>query len=83
MEKNTIIEDIKRIVSKTFEIDSNEIQEDSNFITDFGLDSLKMAEIMVGIEERYGIILDDYVFSEATTLEKAAEEVFRIVNERV
>lgn len=48
--------------------DRFEVSEEKNFITDLGADSLDMAEIIMGIEEEFGLKIDDTEISEVKTV---------------
>lgn len=48
--------------------DRFEVSEEKNFITDLGADSLDMAEIIMGIEEEFGLKIDDNEISEVKTV---------------
>jgi len=53
--KNKIIEIIAERLSK----DKDSINENSNVIADLGADSLDIAEIMMDLEDAFGIKLED------------------------
>lgn len=53
------IENIKKILADQLYIDVNDISEDSDIIDDLGADSLDIAELIMSIEEEYGIIVTD------------------------
>ena len=48
--------------------DRFEVNEEKNFITDLGADSLDMVEIIMGIEEEFGLKIDDTEISEVKTV---------------
>lgn len=47
---------------------ATEIKEENNFITDLGADSLDMVEIIMGIEQEFGLKIDDNEISEVKTV---------------
>ncbi|MGI6463278.1 MAG: acyl carrier protein [Candidatus Scatomorpha sp.] len=53
------IENIKKILADQLYIDINDISEDSDIIDDLGADSLDIAELIMSVEEEYGIIVTD------------------------
>ena len=53
------IENIKKILADQLYIDINDISEDSDIIDDLGADSLDIAELIMAVEEEYGIIVTD------------------------
>ena len=53
------VENIKKILADQLYIDVNDISEDSDIIDDLGADSLDIAELIMSVEEEYGIIVAD------------------------
>ena len=47
---------------------ATEIKEENNFITDLSADSLDMVEIIMGIEQEFGLKIDDNEISEVKTV---------------
>ncbi len=50
---------IEKIISKALSIDEDMVKDDSNFVQDLGADSLNTVEIIMDIEEEYGISIPD------------------------
>ncbi|MBQ3490743.1 MAG: acyl carrier protein [Clostridia bacterium] len=52
---------IKEILAKQLRIDIDTIDENTNIISDLGADSLDVVEMLMTIEEEYGIVVPDDV----------------------
>ncbi|MCF7854624.1 MAG: acyl carrier protein [Candidatus Pacebacteria bacterium] len=53
----------KMMVERLFlNIDPREIAEDKSLIDHYGVDSLNLLELVVGIEEEFGVAIDDNEF---------------------
>ena len=61
-------ERIINLLSDKLGYDKTEIKEGQNFVTDLGADSLDMVEIIMGIEEEFGLKIDDTEISEVKTV---------------
>jgi acyl carrier protein len=46
---------IKKIVADVLNVDPNEITEQTTFEEDLGADSLDMYQILLGLEEEFGV----------------------------
>lgn len=54
-----VIDEIKDMLAKQLRIDINTIQDDSNIMEDLGVDSIDLVELLMGIEEKLGIVVPD------------------------
>ena len=54
-----ILEKVRKIIADQMCIDIEKVQADSNILTDIGADSLDIVEMLMIVEEEWGIIVDD------------------------
>lgn len=52
---------IQEILSKQLRVDMDTIDENTNIVSDLGADSLDVVEMLMTIEEEYGIVVPDDV----------------------
>ncbi len=50
---------VKEIIAKELEVDSKQISGDARFIEDLGADSLDIVELVMALEEEFGIDIPD------------------------
>ncbi len=56
----------KMMVERLFmRVAPEEIEEDKSLIDQYGVDSVSLLELVVGIEEEFGVMIDDDEFSVA------------------
>jgi len=68
-------ERVIRVVSDKLDLPTNVIKLNDDFTEDYELDSLDMAEIMLGIEEEFGLSIDNEDFSKIKTVGDLVEKV--------
>lgn len=61
-------ERVIEVLSDKLGINELEIKETQDIMNDLGCDSLDMAEIIMGIEEEFGLKIDDTEISEVKTV---------------
>ncbi len=54
-----IDEKIRGILASQFEIDISKINEDTDIVGDLGADSLDLVEMIMMLEEEFGIVITD------------------------
>ena len=67
-------EDLKKlqaIIADVLNVDPDEITTDMTLADDLGADSLDLYQILMGIEEEYGITVPQEVTENVTTVEEA------------
>lgn len=55
----TALESVKKILSEQLRVDIDSITEDTNVMEDLGADSLDIVEMLMTIEQDYGIVIPD------------------------
>ena len=59
MEANMDIEKLKEFLKENTKADISKVNENSNFKTDLGLDSIDLLQLVVAVEEKFNIKLDN------------------------
>lgn len=72
-----LIEDkVKQIITETLGVDLCKVVQGASFIADLGADSLDCLEVMMSIEEEFGIdMIDDETAKKLTTVKDAIDYV--------
>ena len=59
MEREDIFEKVKAVVVDQLNVEEDEVVEDASFIDDLGADSLGIVELVMALEEEFGISIPD------------------------
>ena len=70
-----ILEVIKEILAKQLKVDVDTIDESTNIIEDLSADSLDVVEMLMTIEEEYGVVVPDEVVTTFATVGDVARYV--------
>ena len=68
-------EKLQNIIADILNIDASEITADSKFVDDLGADSLDIAQIMMGIEDEFGVEIPSDAAEKIVTVGDAAEQI--------
>lgn len=74
-----MVEKIIELLAKQFRIDTSAINEDTNIIEDLGADSLEIVDMLMALEENFGINVSD---EEALTL-KTVKDVAEFIEKKI
>jgi acyl carrier protein len=61
-------EDLRRTVAEILEVSPEELTDDVEFVADLGVDSLIALEVVVRLERKYGMKLDESKLDEITCM---------------
>ena len=68
-----IIEKVKELLAEQLGMDIKEIHDDSNILEDLGADSLDIIEMLMTLEDEYGITIPDDKINQVKTVSEIAE----------
>ncbi|DBB14872.1 TPA: hypothetical protein ACH3X3_004475 [Trebouxia sp. C0006] len=67
-----VLEDVRKIIAEQLGTDQDKVQAASKFV-DLGADSLDTVEIMMALEEKFDLQLDEEGAEKITTVQEAAD----------
>ncbi len=70
-----MFEKIKKIVVDQLGVDESEVTPESSFIDDLGADSLDIVELIMALEDEFGLEIPDDVAEKITTVNDAVEYI--------
>ena len=68
-------EEEERSVSGLFGVDEEEVTEDASFVDDLGADSLDTVELVMALEEEFGLEIPDEDAEKITRVKEAIEYI--------
>lgn len=74
-----LFEKVRSIISEKLNVDQEEIKMESSIVDDLGADSIDLIELIMNLEEEYGISISD---EEAVKL-KTVGDVVEFINSQV
>ena len=63
-----VTEKVKEIISKQLSVDVKKISDDTNIAEDLGADSLDLVEILMSLEDEFGVSIPDEAIPEIKTI---------------
>lgn len=75
---NMILEKIQEILAEQFEVSADSINAETNLVDDLGADSLDVVELIMSVEDEFGISVPDEDAAGLTTVGKIAEYIEKL-----
>lgn len=73
-------EKLQQIIAEVLNVDAEEITAETSFVDDLGADSLDLFQIIMGIEEEFGIEIPTEEAEKIMTVGDAAEQIRKTTN---
>lgn len=70
-----MIEEIIQTLSEQLKIDESKINENTSVLDDLGADSLDIVELLMTLEDRYGVVVPDDEVTSLKTVKDIAEYI--------
>ncbi len=77
--RDRVLEEVKTIVGEQMDIAVDAIQESSDLENDLGFDSLDQVEIVMEVEDHFGIDVPDEVADRVRTIRDIVDGVMRLL----
>jgi acyl carrier protein len=71
----SIFNDLKEIIVEQLAVDPEEVTMEASFVEDLNADSLDLVELIMEIEEKFGIQVPDEVAEKIVTVNDAVEYI--------
>ncbi len=71
---------VKSVVAENLGVDEDKVLDTASFVDDLGADSLDTVELVMALEEEFGIEIPDDVAEEMLTVQNAVDFVTKAVS---
>lgn len=71
----SVEEKVKNIIVEQLGVDAEEVKPEAHFVDDLGADSLDVVELVMALEEEFGLEISDEDAEKITTVKQAIEYI--------
>jgi acyl carrier protein len=71
----SVEEKVKRIIVDQLGVDEDEVKPEASFVNDLGADSLDVVELVMALEEEFGLEINDEDAEKISTVTQAIEYI--------
>lgn len=71
----SVEEKVKHIIVEQLGVDEEEVKAEASFVDDLGADSLDVVELVMALEEEFGLEISDEDAEKLTTVKQAIEYI--------
>lgn len=68
-------EDVKEVIVEKLGVDADKVTPEARFVEDLGADSLETVELIMGLEDRFGISISDEDAEKIRTVQAAVDYI--------
>ena len=71
----SVEEKVKHIIVEQLGVDEDEVKSEASFVDDLGADSLDVVELVMALEEEFGLEISDEDAEKLTTVKQAIDYI--------
>ena len=71
----SVEEKVKHIIVEQLGVDAEEVKEEASFVDDLGADSLDVVELVMALEEEFGLEISDEDAEKLASVKQAVEYI--------
>lgn len=75
MADDSIVEEVKAIIAEQLAVNVDQVKPESSFVEDLGADSLDNVELIMALEEKFGLEVPDEVAEKLRTVGEVIEYI--------
>lgn len=75
-----IFDDVKTVIVEQLSVSADEVKLDSKFVDDLGADSLDVVELVMALEEKFGIEIPDEEAEKISDVKDVVEYIEKLKN---